>query len=86
MASRIKWLSCILKQLHKKKDFRCHKNGRMPQLGALFLPKQVLIGGKNGILIMFLSHERDLSYFPVLMSNVRKTKPLVDKERDRVAW
>lgn len=58
----------------------------MPQLGALFLPKQVLIGGENGILIMFLSYERDLSYFPVLMSNVRKTKPLVDKERDRVAW
>lgn len=57
----------------KGKIFKCHEDGRMPQLGAFFRPSQVLIRGENVILIMFRSHEGLLRYFAVLMSNVRKT-------------
>lgn len=59
--------------LPKGKIFKCHENGRMPQLGDFFRTSQVLIRGENVILIMFRSHKGFLRYFPVLMSNVRKT-------------
>lgn len=47
----------------------CHNGGFVPS-------RQVLITGVNVILIMFLSAEEDLSYFPVLMFNVRKTRSI----------
>lgn len=60
-----------------------HENGRMPQLGALFLPRQALMTRANVVLIVVLSHEEDLSYISNVQCQSGRQEPPVDKERNR---